>query len=50
MLEDRGEESPDGVGLESWLSTFLMLRPLNTVSHIVLSPNHNIIFIATSQL
>jgi hypothetical protein len=34
--------------LEQWFSTFLMLLPFNTVPHVVLIPNHKIIFIATS--
>lgn len=31
-----------------WFSTFLMLSPLNTVPHVVATPSHKIIFIATS--
>lgn len=33
--------------LTQWFSTFLMPLPLNTVPHIVVSPNHKLIFIAT---
>lgn len=33
--------------LEQWFSTFLVLRPFNTVSRIVVTPNHNVIFIPT---
>lgn len=32
--------------LEQWFPTFLMLRPCNTVPHVVATPNHKIIFIA----
>jgi hypothetical protein len=34
--------------LVQWFSTFLMLWPFNTVPHVVVTPNHKIIFIATS--
>lgn len=34
--------------IEQWFSPFLMLRPLNTVPHVVLIPNHNITSVATS--
>ena len=34
--------------LEQWFSTFLMLWPFNTVPHVVVTPNHKIIFVATS--
>jgi hypothetical protein len=34
--------------LTSGLSTFLTMQPFNTVSHIVVTANHKIIFIATS--
>ena len=35
-----------------WLSSFLMLRPCNSVPHVMVTPppKHKIIFIATSQL
>ena len=26
-----------------WFSTFLLLKPFNTVPHVVVTPNHNII-------
>ena len=29
--------------LTQWFSTFLVLQPFNTVSHVVVTPNHNII-------
>ena len=29
--------------LEQWFSTFLMLRPFNTVPHVVVTPNHEVI-------
>lgn len=28
--------------------TFLVLRPFNTVLHLVVTPDHNVIFVATS--
>ena len=31
-----------------WFSTFRMLRPFNTVPHVVVTPNHKINFLATS--
>ena len=31
-----------------WFLSFLVLQPFNIVSHVVVTPNHNIIFIATS--
>jgi hypothetical protein len=34
--------------LNQWVPTLLMLRPFKIVLHVVLTPNHNIIFIATS--
>ena len=34
--------------LELWFPTVLMLRPLNTVPHVVVALNHKIIFIATA--
>jgi hypothetical protein len=34
--------------LEPWFSTFLTLQLFNTVSHVVVTPNHKIIFTATS--
>lgn len=37
-----------GVSLEQRPSTFLMLRPFHTVPHVVVIPNHTVIFIATS--
>ena len=36
------------LGLQQWFSTFLMMRPFNTVPHVVATPNHQIIFLATS--
>jgi hypothetical protein len=36
--------------LEQWLSTFLRLRPFDTIPHSVVTPDHKSIFIATSQL
>jgi hypothetical protein len=36
------------VRLQQWLSTFLRLPPFHTVSQVVVTPNHKIIFIATS--
>lgn len=33
-------------GLDQWVSTFLMLTPFNTLPHVVVTPNHKIIFIA----
>jgi hypothetical protein len=36
-----------GQSLNQWFSTFLMLQPFHTVPHVV-TPNHKIIFIATS--
>lgn len=36
--------------LEQWFSTFLTWRPCNTVPYAVVTPNHIIIFTATSQL
>lgn len=35
------------VMLSQWFPTFLMLRPLSTVPHVVVTPKHKIIFIAT---
>ena len=32
---------------DQWFSTFLMLRPLNTVPHVVGTPSHKVIFVAT---
>jgi hypothetical protein len=37
------------IALEQWFSTFLMQQPFNT-PHVVVTPNHKIIFIATSYL
>lgn len=34
--------------LEQWFLTFLMLRPFNTVSRVVATPNRKIIFVATT--
>lgn len=34
--------------LDQWFSTILMLWPFNTVIHVVLTPNYETIFIATS--
>ena len=34
--------------LDQWFSTLLMLRHFSTVPHVVVTPNHEIIFIATS--
>ena len=34
--------------LELWFSTFLTLRPFNIAPHVVVTPNHKIIVIATS--
>lgn len=31
-----------------WFLTFVMLQPLSQVSHVVMTPNNNIIFVATS--
>jgi hypothetical protein len=31
------------LGLEQWFSTFLRMRPFNTVSHIVVTHNHKVI-------
>ena len=39
------------VGFESvkqWFSTFLMLQPFNTVPRVVVTPNQNVVFIATA--
>jgi hypothetical protein len=33
---------------EQQLSAFLTLQPLNTVPHVVVTPKHKIIFVATS--
>jgi hypothetical protein len=33
--------------LEQWLSAFLRLRPFNLVSHVVVTTDHKVIFIAT---
>jgi hypothetical protein len=38
------------LALEQWLSSLLMLRSFNIVPHVVIPPNHKIIFIATSYL
>nr|KAF6314743.1 hypothetical protein mMyoMyo1_008546 [Myotis myotis] len=38
----------DCVVLAQWFSTFLMPRPFNAVPHVVVTPNHKIIFVATS--
>jgi hypothetical protein len=35
--------------LEQWFFTFLKLQPFNTVPHVV-TPNHKIISVATSEL
>ena len=37
-----------GQDLEPWLSTFLTLWPFNTVPRAVVTPDHNIILVATS--
>lgn len=45
--------SPGQTFLKQWVSTFLiflMLQLFNTVLHAVLTPEHKVIFIATSQL
>lgn len=34
--------------LEQWFSTFLVLQPLNTVPHVVVTHNHKIVFVATA--
>ena len=34
--------------LKQWFSAFPMLRPFNTVPHVVVTPNHKIIFIVIS--
>jgi hypothetical protein len=33
-----------------WFSTFLMLRPSDTISHVVVTPNHKTTFVATPYL
>jgi hypothetical protein len=33
---------------KQWFSNFLMVHLFKTVPHVVVTPNHNIIFIATS--
>jgi hypothetical protein len=41
-----------GIHLEEWFSTFLMLFLMlyNVLPHVVMTPNHKVIFIATSLL
>jgi hypothetical protein len=34
--------------LEQQFSTFLMLQPFSTLPHVVVTPNHEIIFVASS--
>ena len=36
------------LALDQWFSTSLMLQPINVVSHVVVTLNHKIIFVATS--
>ncbi len=43
-----GCDLPVHVPVDQWFSTFLMPRPFNTVPHVVVTPNHKIIFVATS--
>ena len=31
--------------LDQWFSTFLMLRPFNTVPHLVVTPNYKVILL-----
>ena len=45
---EQNRESPTDDCLEQWFSTFLTLRPFNTVPHAVVTPDHNMISIATS--
>ena len=33
------------IPVEQWFSTFLILRPFNTVPHLVVTPNHKIILL-----
>jgi hypothetical protein len=33
---------------EQWFSTFLMLQPFNRIPHVVVTPNHKIVFAANS--
>jgi hypothetical protein len=33
--------------LYQWSSAVLMLQPFNTVPHVVVNPNHKVIFVAT---
>ena len=33
------------VSLEQWFTTFLTLRPLNTVPHVVVAPNHKLVYL-----
>ena len=35
---------------EQWFSTFPALRLFNTVPHVAVTSNHNIIFVATTEL
>jgi hypothetical protein len=37
-----------GEGLRQWFSTFLVLQPFYSIFYVVMTPKHNIIFIATS--
>jgi hypothetical protein len=45
-----GEDEGQKDGLDQWFSPFLMLQPFDTVPHVVATPNHKSIFVATSQL
>ena len=40
--------TPCLVLLQQWFSTFPMLRPFSSVPRVVMTPNHNIVFVATS--
>jgi hypothetical protein len=43
--QDKAQSFPNYL-LDQWFSIFLMLQPFNTVSHIVATLDHKVIFIA----
>ena len=48
VTEDCHTLCPPRIVLEQWSSTFLMPRFVNTIPHVMVIPNHKIIFVATS--
>jgi hypothetical protein len=51
FFTDPSEDVPvPPVAVDQWLSTLLQGQPSNTVPHVVVTPNRNIIFVAISKL